>query len=218
MQSAYFALKNQLLLLNQSNKNNNQEKSQIISDLTLLRPPEQTVVQSGGKYIVETLSPKISNSDAEQIVFEHIKQQHDLQFEKVINTKSRSSIRYIPKWLLKFKTISNVYVREILATSKKVVLDDTLFCQSDLHANQSAYPVDKRRAICEICGKIFCRFHIFRSNELYVCEQHQNRHIPSSLDNINPSHVAENQNAITHATAQNPTTTNDAYKIAIIIK
>lgn len=163
-----------------------QEKSQIISDLTLLRPQEQTVIQSGGKYIIEKLSPKISNSDAEQIIFEHIKKQNNLQFEKVTSTKSRSAIRYIPKWLVKFKTISNLYIREILATSKKVIMDDTLFCQSDSHANQSAYPIDKRRAICEVCGKIFCRFHILRSNELYVCEQHQKGNIPQSLDNINP--------------------------------
>lgn len=175
-------IKNILLLKDKPTKVNGevipdlrlQEKSQIINDLTLLKPQEQTAVQSGGKYIVEKLSTKISNSDAEQIVFEHIKKQNNLQFEKVISTKSRAAIRYIPKWLLKFKTISNVYMREILATSKKVVLDDTLFCQSDLHANQSAYPVDKRRAICETCGKIFCRFHIFRKDDLYLCQEHQN--------------------------------------------
>jgi hypothetical protein len=51
---------------------------------------------------------------------------------------------------------------------------------------------------------------MFRSNELYVCEQHQNRHIPPSPDNINPSHGVENQNASPqNATAQNLTTTNN---------
>ena len=142
------------------------EKSQIIRDLTLLKPQEQTIIQSGGKYIIEKLSPKLSNSDAEQIIFEHIKKQNNLQFEKVISTKSQSAIRYIPKWILKFKTISKVYTREILATSKKVILDDTLFCQSNLHANQSAYPVDKKRADAKYVVKFFVGFI---SSERMIC-------------------------------------------------
>ena len=68
------------------------EKSQIISDLTLLRPQEQTIIQSGGKYIIEKLSPRLSNSDAEQIIFEHIKKLNNLQFEKIISTKSQAEM------------------------------------------------------------------------------------------------------------------------------
>jgi hypothetical protein len=144
-------------------------------DLTNLAPREQTKIQLSNMFAVDKLNPKISKSDAEHIIFEYIQKANRMEFENVVNTKLWSAIRYVPKWLVNFKTKSNIYLREILATSGMVVIDDTSVCKSDSHLNKKSYPTtDGRKAICKICGKIFCRFHIFRRNDLCLCQEHQN--------------------------------------------
>lgn len=131
----------------------------------------QTRLQLSENFSINKLNPKFCNSDIKQIVFEHIKQLSNLEFEKVVNTKSWSAIRFVPKWIVKFNTQADSLRMEILGTSGKTIVDETLSCHSESHSNFAGYSEDKRRAICEICGKIFCRFHIFRNEEQYVCEQ-----------------------------------------------
>jgi hypothetical protein len=78
---------------------------------------------------------------------------------------------YVPSWEVEFQFKDKVYVREILANSNTMLSDRIMECAD---CADTKHTVSKAIALCEECGKPYCKDHVHKCAECdtYVCHEH----------------------------------------------
>jgi hypothetical protein len=79
----------------------------------------------------------------------------------------------IPKWTVHFDVLGTIYTREAFACSGELLEDTLENCPS--HAKVGSLAVKKKTgAVCEVCGRAYCREHIRSCSSCgtWLCPEH----------------------------------------------
>jgi len=116
------------------------------------------------------MSKRAANA-AERMALEDIVRKKDVEDDDVVIRKS--SLIYVPKWLINTRSKEAHYRREVLPASEKVIIDEIMFCPKEFYEKR---PSNKKTyAVCEVCGCAYCYNHISLMNDAYYCERHTQR-------------------------------------------
>jgi predicted RecB family endonuclease len=159
------------------------EEAKVYRDLTTLKPESQYRLEKTGEYAINKLDCKITKNVAERMVLEKVVQDKGANHSDVKFNKSL--LVYVPKWLILFESKTTAYKREILSASQQIIFDDIALCPKELLGRIRS--AQKRTyAICEVCGRAYCKNHMLAVAEAYYCEKHNFRsNIPTINANTN---------------------------------
>jgi hypothetical protein len=156
---------------------NNIEYEFILQDLESIKPQDEYKILRTSEYAINKLDAKISINSAERIAKEHLMQENKAKYDEI---KIKPLLLYIPKWLVTISSKESVYEREVLSCSGRTLIDQICLCPRDLSSKIRSQR-KQTYAVCTICGKAFCKNHIYQNNEYFFCEKHNYR---SSIQRI----------------------------------
>ncbi|MDD1676100.1 MAG: restriction endonuclease [Methanomicrobiales archaeon] len=164
----------------------------LLQEICKETPVREYTITIGKDYRIVRLMAETTPGDAEKFALDYIveKNIHSVEFE--VNglagrkeTKKREFVPrreditcttdavLVPKWTVHFDVLGFVYTREAFACSGEL-LEDTLE-NCPLHAKFGSLAVKKKTgAVCEVCGRAYCREHILSCSSCgkWLCENH----------------------------------------------
>ena len=164
------------------------EKNQIIDDLKHIQWSSHYKIKYSSEYAINKLECKLPANAAERMVLEEITREKKVQDDDVMI--KTTSLIYVPKWLVNFKSKQLCYRREVLPASQTVFTDEIAFCPKDLYEDRH-HSKKRTYAVCEVCGQAYCGKHISLINNSYVCEKHTSQWI-SKGTNARPRQSTRN--------------------------
>jgi hypothetical protein len=164
------------------------EKNQIIDDLIHIGRSSQYKIKYSSEYAINKLECKLPANAAERMVLEEITREKKVQDDNVII--KTTSLIYVPKWLVNFKSKELGYRREVLPASQTVITDEIAFCPKELYEDRR-HSKKKTYAVCEVCGRAYCGKHISPINNSYYCEKHTSQWIAKGTT-ARPRQLAKN--------------------------
>lgn len=147
------------------------EKTETIQDIKTIQWVSKYKIEHSSEYAINKLECKLPANAAERMTLEAVVREKNVEDDDVVIRKS--SLIYVPKWLINIMSKETHYRREVLPASEKVIIDEIMFCPKEFYEKR---PSNKKTyAVCEVCGCAYCNNHISLMNDAYYCERHTQR-------------------------------------------
>jgi hypothetical protein len=104
------------------------EKNKIIRDLQNTKAQPQYKIHQTGEYAVVKLEAKVPIDAARRMVKEEVTEETKVNDEDVQIVDKAFSCIYIPKWVINIESQNRIYIREILAASSTILMDEIAYC------------------------------------------------------------------------------------------
>ncbi len=140
--------------------------------------PIRSGIANALDYIIERNTQIIKYRIQRRDSFEEFKEIEFIPKKNTITIISRDIIS-VPKWTIHFNSLGHIYTRELLAHSGELLEDTIQYCPNHRSfgiLTETFKNKPKTIAVCEECGKAFCKDHI---NECpicgkWYCQEHSN--------------------------------------------
>lgn len=168
------------------------ENGQVCMDLKNIRPKIHYKLQENPDYSISSLEPSLSMKTAtymvlEEIIDSNIKEvSYDTKTSRgevekktmtIIPRKSdiaikKSSLVYVPIWVISIQSKGVTYRRRAMAASKTMIVDELALCPKDFSSLKILSKKKSSVALCETCGTSLCDDHIYKNNGEHYCKEH----------------------------------------------
>jgi hypothetical protein len=173
---------------------NNIEQDLIIHDLKTFKPELQYKIEETPDYSITKLDCRVPFKVAKRMVLEKVIEDNTKEiYYKVKLSKDkteertmtiipkhddiwikRSSLVYVPKWVINIKSKMVTYKRTAIAASNTTLVDEIALCPKDFSVLKVWVKPRPTYALCKQCGGAFCLDHISKVDYSYYCEEHRN--------------------------------------------
>ena len=84
----------------------------------------------------------------------------------------KSSLVYVPIWVISIQSKGITYRRRAIAASKTLIVDELALCPKDFSSLKIWGEKKSPVALCETCDTSLCVDHLYKNNGEHYCKEH----------------------------------------------